>query len=492
MPTEDFSGFDEAKYLESRQDLVRGLEKNKYASPLEHFIKKGHHQNGGELYSLPDENVGFEVDECVVSEDGFIFLVGWCADLSGEIFGIQVNAGPYSCTFGPEEIFRSRRLDVEEALKVKDYSLGYNFGFFIASKVQHPHLLRTNVRFIVNTSAGRSCRVYSPTFIPTRFICSRVLSYLNSLDVYGDQAFALFEMCDRGLWDVLSDMYKCQTETGKAFTLTRYNERQAEVSLLTVVFGLSAPIRIQSELFAREMPRDYEWIFVNNSPEMAAVVEEKARVAASLHDLQITVVQMSGNIGFGAANNIAASIARGRTLCILNPDVLPHSTTDLSLVRDISPGIMQGAVLHYSDGSVMHNGMYLESDLLFSNGSQADSRKVREGIRVEHFDKGTPAEVPLRDRTGETEAVTGAVMVCDKNSFQEVGGFAEAFMFGHYEDADLCLRWRRKFGAKSVIVNRSLRFVHLEGQGSSGNKESFRGAAKLNRWMFTKRVIQMR
>jgi GT2 family glycosyltransferase len=37
---------------------------------------------------------------------------------------------------------------------------------------------------------------------------------------------------------------------------------------------------------------------------------------------QVSVLEMGGNVGFGAANNAAVATARGRNLCFLNSDAI--------------------------------------------------------------------------------------------------------------------------------------------------------------------------
>jgi GT2 family glycosyltransferase len=79
-------------------------------------------------------------------------------------------------------------------------------------------------------------------------------------------------------------------------------------------------------------------------------------------------------------------------------------------------------------------------------------------------------------------AVTGAFISADRDWFEQLGGFSEEYVFGHYEDADLCLKsWRE--GGEVWIHN--LPLWHLEGKGST-RKPAHEGGSTINRWHFTK------
>ena len=70
-----------------------------------------------------------------------------------------------------------------------------------------------------------------------------------------------------------------------------------------------------------------------------------------------------------------------------------------------------------------------------------------------------------------------------KNLFEKIGGFSTQYVYGHYEDADLSLRWAENIGP--VAVHPQIRLIHLEGQGSKVRGQEFRGAAIANRYFFS-------
>jgi hypothetical protein len=77
--------------------------------------------------------------------------------------------------------------------------------------------------------------------------------------------------------------------------------------------------------------------------------------------------------------------------------------------------------------------------------------------------------------------VTGAFISLDRAWFETLGGFTENYVFGHYEDADLCLKSIQK-GTPPWIHD--IRMWHLEGKGST-RLPVHEGGSLVNRWLFT-------
>src|SRR5262249_19307190 len=129
-----------------------------------------------------------------------------------------------------------------------------------------------------------------------------------------------------------------------------------------------------------------------------------------------------------------------------------------------------GGLLFYDDHNLMHSGMYLQRDAFVRRNSlnRVDGSHLVPPhgglLRVEHYDKGAPFEERGWRAGKEVVAISGAVMAFDRPSFEKVGGFSTRYIYGHYEDADLSLRWRRELGP--VMIHPQLRLVHLEGQGA--------------------------
>jgi GT2 family glycosyltransferase len=79
-------------------------------------------------------------------------------------------------------------------------------------------------------------------------------------------------------------------------------------------------------------------------------------------------------------------------------------------------------------------------------------------------------------------AVTGAFVSSARDWYAGLGGFNEDYIFGHYEDADLCLK---SLAAGTPAWLHDLRLWHLEGKGST-RRAHHEGGSLVNRWLFTK------
>ena len=107
----------------------------------------------------------------------------------------------------------------------------------------------------------------------------------------------------------------------------------------------------------------------------------------------------------------------------------------------------------------------------------------RRMIRVEHYGKGAPAWATQFSTPRAVPAVTGAFMSIDRAWFEKLGGFSEEYMFGSYEDADLCLK-SLQAGVPAWVHN--IRMWHLEGKGSR-RLPQHEGGTMLNRWSFSRK-----
>ncbi|MBV5324944.1 MAG: glycosyltransferase, partial [Rhodospirillaceae bacterium] len=104
-----------------------------------------------------------------------------------------------------------------------------------------------------------------------------------------------------------------------------------------------------------------ELIFVLDSPEQRADLVHFLSGLHQLYALPMTIMIMSGNFGYAAANNAGAAIARGDLLLLLNSDVVPEESGWLSrlaapLMRSKKVAA-SGARLLFDDHSLQHAGM---------------------------------------------------------------------------------------------------------------------------------------
>jgi len=259
-------------------------------------------------------------------------------------------------------------------------------------------------------------------------------------------------------------------------------------SMVVCLYGKPQYMFLQNALFAGGAGfEDYEMIYVSNSPEMAEQLMKDARAGAVVYDLPQTLVLLPGNAGFGAANNVAVEYASSDRILIVNPDVFPRDADwarkHTRIVADLPPAQTQlfGAPLYYDDGSLMHGGMYFEYD----NGVSADEAHVTSHrlVRVEHYGKGAPAFSNRYTKSRPVPAITGAFMSVSRPWYEKLGGFTEDFVFGSYEDADLCLK---SLSAGVAAWIHDFRLWHMEGKGST-RLAVHEGGAHVNRSLFSER-----
>jgi hypothetical protein len=259
-------------------------------------------------------------------------------------------------------------------------------------------------------------------------------------------------------------------------------------SMVVCLYGKPEYLFLQSALFGGGTGfEEYEMIYVCNSPEMAEQLLKDLRTGALVYGLPQTVVLLPGNAGFGAANNAAVNYALSDRILIVNPDVFPRdedwARKHTQAVRDLPAAQTQlfGIPLYYDDGSLMHGGMYFEYDTGLS--LEAFGMSAQRLVRVEHYGKGAPAWSDQFSRSRPVPAVSGAFMSVARSWFEHLGGFTEDYVFGHYEDADLCLK---SLSAGVAPWIHDIKLWHLEGKGST-RLPVHEGGSYVNRTLFAQR-----
>ena len=258
-------------------------------------------------------------------------------------------------------------------------------------------------------------------------------------------------------------------------------------SFIVCLFGKSEYFFLQNALFG-SMPdrREIEFIYVSNSPELTEILQKEALIADLIYGQSLTLVTLPGNAGFSAANNAAARFARSDRIVFINPDVFPRDESWARVHAEIVAGrpsretALFGAPLYYDDGSLMHGGMYFDVDRGLSVTST--DIQVSNMIRVEHYGKGAPERSNRYTTPRPVPAVTGAFISANRDWFDSLGGFTEDYLYGHYEDADLCLKSLQRDVPAWI---QDVRFWHLEGKGSV-RRPPHEGGSLVNRWLFTR------
>ena len=146
------------------------------------------------------------------------------------------------------------------------------------------------------------------------------------------------------------------------------------------------------------------------------------------------VLALERNVGFGAANNLAAREASGDSLLLLNPDAWLEEGCAQALLGALegSPGLgMVAPVLLYPNGDRQFSwnptrGLIGESVQRFRNRFETRFWAHRPCAR-------------LLQALGDPGWLSASCALVRRQAWDDVGGFDEDF-FLYFEDVDLCVR----------------------------------------------------
>ena len=503
--------FDEKEYLRQRPEVAEAIAKGHLPNALFHYRLFGARarpdapivqqpvpgqDDGAELKRrsnsavvVPKSFGPSNVDVVITSTSGAVFVIGWANDRYAAINQVTVEFENGEVSECPgDRLARFRRADAEAAVGIEQKShLGFCALLFHETKAGTARLRVAKLIAADGSIAEFPVKARVVGDIELRDL---MLGYLSGIEFIGNRNVEAFYALDGYLGQALVQYNRTITQSiVGAATFERFEARphRFKGSIVVCLYGKPEFQFVQNALFsAGTGAADYEYIYVSNSPELIEVLCKSAEISQRIYGLSVTIVMLPGNAGFGAANNIAASYARSRRILIVNPDVFPMdrawAVRHDQLVEQTPTDRTKlfGARLFYADGSMMHGGMYLDVDWGVSIAGLEIRRRPM--LRVEHYGKGAPRDLREFGGSRPVSAVSGAFMSIDRGWFERLGGFAEDYIFGHYEDADLCLRSLDQ-GAVTWIHN--LDFWHMEGKGST-RMPHHEGASLVNRWLFTR------
>jgi GT2 family glycosyltransferase len=509
METEVHPGpFDEGSYLTIHPDVAKAVEDGEFASGYGHYRQFGYRE--GRALSLdgvgeprnrliipPKDRtasaqgaaaVRHTIESVLTSWGGGLMIVGWIDDANDPVDVIQVSTIHWRVHIEGSQIIRLRREDVEGVLgKGATYQYGYVGFLFFDRHLQDSGVCNVKLQL----EGGRiGLAETQPRYVDDTELRDVLLSYLAGASYLGNPHVEGVAALNSGVGDSIVQFNQAITRRLVATPYVKRfgnRARKPKGSLVVCLHGKAEFQFLQSCLYAG-LPgiEEYEFIFVSNGPELAESLLQEAQSATLTYGIDQSVVILPGNAGFGAGNNAGALASLSDRLIILNPDVFPydeHWARKHTAIVESFPAAQTrlfGVPLYYDDGSLMHGGMYFEVD---SGVSSATGRlQPWSMVRVEHYGKGAPSWSNVYNRVRPVAAVTGAFISIDRDWFNKLGGFAESYVFGHYEDADLCLK---SFERDSPAWLHDLRMWHLEGKGST-RLPPHEGGSLVNRWLFSK------
>jgi GT2 family glycosyltransferase len=429
------------------------------------------------------------IDALMISPGRGLMVIGWIDDSSEPLVRVRITGPGWRVVLEASTLIRLRRMDVEKALGGRGR---HAFGFFGFLQSDRPGE-RSGLVDIELWQQGAPSKALRRAFsiVDELELRDTALGYLAAASYFGNAAIESLVSLERGIGNELVRFNRTITSRlANAPYIERFGSERSSLrgTIVVCLYGKPEFFFLQNSLFAK-LPGidDYEFVYVCNSPELAEPLLREAHSASLMYGLTQSMVILAGNAGFGGANNAAARIARSNRLLVVNPDVFPRDRdwarkhTELLDAAPSEQARLFGVPLYYDDGSLMHGGLYFEVDALLSIARGLVSPH---GIcRVEHYGKGAPVDSAQFTRARPVPGVTGAFMSVDRSWFEGLGGFNEDFIFGHYEDADLCLK---SIGAGTAPWLHDIRMWHLEGKGST-HQPPHEGGSLVNRWLFSRR-----
>lgn len=355
---------------------------------------------------------------------------------------------------------RSRRPDVAESFKERLGPVGSDlFGF--AALVRAPEASRwagCHIAFGITPKGGSEYLAAPIKPLPAKNFTEAAKTVLSGLDPAGSDFEKSLENCVGpalvGLWTRERDRKSRQV------SIREFGSRVTEpiASVIVPIFGRHDFMKYQLSLFAGD--EDFaagriELIYFIDDPRIIDTAVQFAQAAYASYRVPGLVAYSGENHGFAGANNLAATVARGELLVLLNSDVMPKRPGWVRQIADAQRKLPDcgviGVKLLYYDDSLQHDGMIFER-FPFWGGLYGNN----------HPGKGLPNRNESGAPAREVEAVTGACLAISRDLYARVGGFSEDFIIGDFEDSELCLKlWS---AGKRVYYLPSVELYHLERQ----------------------------
>ncbi|MDE2240678.1 MAG: glycosyltransferase [Rhodospirillales bacterium] len=501
--------FDEETYLRLNPDVLVAVAEGKFRSAREHYEHYGRAEgrlavatrdlprdriiitaSPGSVAEVPHAPSG-AVDTIKLSGAGGLFVAGWINDSLDRLDTVELYVAGWSIAFSASSLARVRRPDAETVAGLTlPYALGF-WGFIYAGQRLPAGKCNAVMRF---KSGAELISIVSIELLDDLELRGTVLHHLAAAHYPGPASFNAASSINQTIGTQFVDFSQMLTcKVVSAPYVERFHQvgRVPKVSVITCLYGKPDFLTLQQALFAGQAgAEDYEFIYVCNSQNLAEALLKEAAIARLVYGLDITLVLLRANAGLAAANNLGAAHARAKRLIFMNPDVFPKeadfASRHLALSEDLPAARTDifGTALYYDDGSLMHAGMYFETEMMpgFTLGQKEDACL----LRLEHYGKGAPPKDVALLRPRAVPAVSGAFISMNRAWFEDLEGFSQDYIFGQYEDADLCLR-SLEAGRPAWFLN--LPLYHLEGAGSVRHKVH-EGAAAVNRWLFTQNWLE--
>lgn len=177
------------------------------------------------------------------------------------------------------------------------------------------------------------------------------------------------------------------------------------------------------------------------------------------------VIANVDNLGFGKANNQAAKLAKGRYLCILNPDTVVSENTfeQFITLHESKPNLgISGPQLTDGTGEFLRESKRGLPTIQAAVSKSLGLFKLAPRLFGQYYNLRLP-----QNQSGKTDVLVGAFMFLRKRLYDQLAGFDENF-FMYGEDIDISHR-SLKLGLTNFYLSEA-KVIHFKGESTPKNK----------------------
>lgn len=179
------------------------------------------------------------------------------------------------------------------------------------------------------------------------------------------------------------------------------------------------------------------------------------------------IVRSNKGYAYGVNEGLKEAMKDGIDMfCVINDDTFVGDGFIATVHKSIqsNPKTLIGGKIYYASGHEFHKDRYAKKDLgkvLWYAGGDVDwLHSQPKHLGVDEVDSGQ------FDNAGETQFITGCLMMFDKSVIDSVGFWDESY-FLYYEDADYCER--AKSAGLKLLYDPSIIVWHMISQSTGGS-----------------------
>ncbi len=253
-----------------------------------------------------------------------------------------------------------------------------------------------------------------------------------------------------------------ETQTKKCFWIIKLTAEMIELSIIIVNYNVKEfLLNLLESIKKAVLNIPAEIIVVDNASDDGSVETVKEKFP------DVNFIINNKNIGFGAANNLALSKAKGKYFLLINPDTIVKEDTFHKMIdffeKNHDAGIAGCKVLN-PDGTLQlacrrsFPGPWTSFTKVMGLSRVFPKSRLFGRYNLTYLDE---------NQTYEVDAVSGAFMMMRKEVYEKIGGFdTQFFMYG--EDLDFC--YRAQSAAYKVYYVHTTEIIHYKGESTKRSR----------------------